>query len=85
MSLDEFRKVIGVKDEDDEKYAKNSHLKLRILDRAQKEINNFTDLYISYTLIKDSRSYKYISFMIKEKTPLEGALAHHKQRERLNR
>ena len=69
----------------EKKYTKNSHLKARILDKAEYEINNFTKLHISYTLIKEGRSYNRISFRIEEKPPLGEALAHMKQRERLNK
>lgn len=85
MPLEEFRKVIGVSEEDEKKYTKNSHLKARILDKAEEEINNFTNLHISYALIKEGRSYKSISFKVEEKTPLGEALTHIKQRERLNK
>ena len=84
MSLDEFRRLIGVSEEE-KKYTKNSHLKARILDKAEYEINNFTNLHVSYTLIKEGRSYTRISFKIEEKSPIGEALAHTKQRERLNK
>lgn len=85
MPLDEFRKVIGVSEKDEKKYEKNSHLKARILDKAVEEINNFTNLQISYTFRKEGRSFKSIIFDIKDKPPLGEALAHIKQRERLNK
>lgn len=98
MSLDKFRRLIGVSEEEidnfrrligvskeEKKYTKNSHLKARILDKAEYEINNFTNLHVSYTLIKEGRSYTRIYFKIEEKSPIGEALAHTKQRERLNK
>ena len=62
------------------KYERFSHFKLRIIDPSVERINNNTDLNITYTLNKDGKSYKSITFKLNSKS-VSGKL----KRERLPR
>lgn len=48
-------------------YGKISDFKSRVLDQAMREINQFTDLNVSYELIKDGRMFSKIIFKIERK------------------
>lgn len=52
-------------------YEKFGMFKARILDTGIKEINEFTDLNIDYTLIKEGNRYRWITFSLQEKTAVE--------------
>lgn len=63
--LDELKEFCGIKEN---QYQKFSHVKERILDVAQREISNKTDLVIDYEEIKTSRKITSINFTIKHNT-----------------
>lgn len=65
MTLDVLKKRI-----DAQNYTKSYDLKRRCIDPAIEEINTYTDIRVSYTLRKDGREYKEISFIIEEQPRL---------------
>ena len=65
ITLDLFRELMGV---EKNKYKSISDLKKRVIEPAVKEINQKTDIFISYELRKEGRKYKYIKFFIKPST-----------------
>lgn len=60
VSLDELREYLGIKD----KYSKYSHLKLRIIDKAVTDINEHTDICLSYSELKKGRRVERLKFVI---------------------
>lgn len=78
MSLDVFKKRI-----DAQNYTKTYDLKRRCIDPAIEEINNYTDIRVSYTLRKDGREFKEISFFIDEQPRLLHALNEMRARDAL--
>jgi len=58
MSLDEFRKLMGVKENE---YRNFDNLRRRIIEPAVQEINQVTDLEISYTLFRARRTRRWAS------------------------
>lgn len=66
-SLDEFKIMLKLKDpkgKEPEQFQKISQLKERVLDIAVRQINEFTDLQIDYSLVKHGRSFDAIRFYI---------------------
>jgi len=66
FTIDEFRFVLGIGDDE---YPKYSNLKSRVIDIAIKEINSFTDIEISVEEIKNKRRVSDIIFKIKPQIP----------------
>lgn len=67
ISILEFKEKIGLKN----KYKEIKHLKIYVLDVIENDINNFTELNISYDLIKEGRSYTRIKFKFDYKNTYE--------------
>lgn len=66
FSLDEFKKMLSLLDDrGNEQYRQIGQLKQFVLDESVKQINQHTDLQISYILEKKGRSFKNITFTIK--------------------
>lgn len=66
-SLDEFKFMLALKDplgKEQEQYVQISNLKKFVLDIAVKQINEHTDLQVSYELIKEGRSYQQVRFYV---------------------
>ena len=66
-SLDEFKYMLGLKDpngKEPEQYKQIGHIKQFVLDIAQEQINEHTDLHISYELVKEGRSYQKVRFFV---------------------
>ena len=71
-SLDEFKYMLNLKDpkgKEPEQYVKISHLQAKVLDVAVQQINEHTDLRISYELKKKGRAFDRVSFYINKQTP----------------
>jgi plasmid replication initiation protein len=71
-SLDTFKTMLGLKDphgKKPEQYTKVSMLQKFVLDIAVRQINEHTDLAVSYYLIKEGRSFKSIRFYINTQKP----------------
>lgn len=74
QDIDEFKQLIGlINDKGDQEYTKLAMFKARVLDPAVKQINQFTDLTIGYSLEKQGRSFTKIIFTI-EKQPVAVSL-----------
>lgn len=58
ISIEEFKEKISLKN----KYKDINLFRLRVLDVITKEINDYTDMIISYDLIKEGRAYSKIRF-----------------------
>ncbi|MCL2400510.1 MAG: replication initiation protein [Defluviitaleaceae bacterium] len=56
---------------DAEKYKRNNDFKIKVLDIAMREINEFTDISVSYEFIKASRKFSKVSFTINRKPAIE--------------
>lgn len=67
--IDEIKRLLMA-----ENYIKLSDLKSRVIDIAATEINNLSDIFISYELIKQGRSYTQIKFRVQIKTELDDRL-----------
>lgn len=65
-SIQDFKKMIGLLDDKgNEKLKQISELKAKVLDPAMKQINEHTELHVSYKLEKVGRSFKNIVFTVK--------------------
>lgn len=62
MSVEEFRHKLGLED----KYARFSSLKSRVIEQAQKELREKADVYFTYRVKREGRTPKQIQFFIKE-------------------
>lgn len=62
MSVEEFRRKLGLED----KYARFSSLKARVIEQAQKELRQKADVYFTYRVKREGRTPKQIQFFIKE-------------------
>lgn len=66
FDLDEFKKMLALLDEKgNEQYKQIGQFKQFVLDESVKQINQRTDLQISYTLGKRGRSFQNITFTVK--------------------
>ena len=64
--IEDLKRMIGlVNEKGDEEYSPFSMFRKRVLDESVKQINQYTDLQIGYTLEKKGRSFKNITFTIK--------------------
>jgi plasmid replication initiation protein len=64
--LQEFKKMLGLLDEKgNEKMERISQLREKVLDVAIKQINEHTELNVSYTLEKRGKTFKSITFTVK--------------------
>lgn len=66
-SLDDFKYMLALKDpagKEKEQYKQISQLKEFVLDIAREQINEHTDLHVSYELVKVGRSYQKVRFFV---------------------
>lgn len=66
-TLDEFKFMLALKDpagKEKEQYKQISQLKEFVLDIAKEQINEHTDLHVSYELVKVGRSYQKVRFFV---------------------
>jgi plasmid replication initiation protein len=64
--IEDFKKMLGLLDDKgNDKAARISDLKSKVLDIAVKQINEHTELHISYKLEKKGKAFKYIVFTVK--------------------
>jgi plasmid replication initiation protein len=64
--IEEFKKMLGLLDDKgNDKAERISDLKSKVLDIAVKQINEHTELHISYKLEKKGKAFKYITFTVK--------------------
>lgn len=64
--IEDFKKRLGLLDDKgNDKVARISDLKSKVLDIAVKQINEHTELHISYTLEKKGKAFKNITFTVK--------------------
>lgn len=71
-TLDEFKYMLNLKDpkgKEPEQYAKVADLQRSVLKVAMDQINERTDLHISYELLKSSRAYDRVKFFINTQEP----------------
>lgn len=71
-TLDEFKLMLGLKDpkgKTPEQYTQVSALQKYVLDVAVNQINEHTDLRITYELIKKGRSYQSVKFFVNPQEP----------------
>ncbi len=64
MEIAKLRTILGVNPDD---YLRFNHFKDKVLQVSINEINEKTDLEVSYVLERTGRSYTHITFIIKEK------------------
>jgi plasmid replication initiation protein len=80
-NLDELKKMLALLDEKgNEQYKPLSMFRKFVLDESIKQINQHTDLEVGYTLNKKGRSFKSVSFTVKQQPltivlPTQNALA----------
>lgn len=70
MTISDFKIMLGLKDpkgNKKEQYTRWSAFKSDVLDIAMKQVNEHTDIMISYNLIKLGRSYNWIEILINHK------------------
>ena len=64
FELDKFREQLGIEDHE---YKRMGNFKLRVLDLAVKEINEKSDIKVSYTQVKKGRTITGFKFTVHEK------------------
>ena len=79
--LPELREILGIAPE---QYKVYNNLKVRVLDVAVKEINTFTDLNVSFSLIRAGHRAAAIEFIICHKSTAENIKALFDRQEVLN-
>lgn len=70
--LDEFKLMLKLKDptgKEPEQFQNISQLKARVLDIAVRQINEHTDLQISYQLQKEGRAFTGVRFYVRKQQP----------------
>ena len=50
------------------KYKQFNNFRNKVIDTAMKDMEMYGDLNVSYKLIKEGYSYKYIEFVVEERT-----------------
>lgn len=65
ITVDDLRSILGISDE--KAYKQFGHIKRNILEISKREINEKTDLIMSYSVIKQSRKVVAIKFKITQK------------------
>ena len=68
FDLDNFRNQLGVEDHE---YKRMGNFKLRVLDLAVKEINEKSDIKVSYSQVKKGRTITGFKFKVHEKTKVK--------------
>lgn len=67
QDLQDFREMVDLMgDKGTEKLKSFKDFRINVLDRAIKQINEHTELHVSYTLEKQGRTYKNIVFTVKQ-------------------
>lgn len=64
VSLDDLRKYLGIPDN---KYSDFRNFSRRVLNTAKKEINELTDIIVSWEGVRDGKSYAWVRFTIESK------------------
>lgn len=64
-TIEELQKILG------SDYDRYQDFRRYVIERAINEINEYTDLIVSYEPIKEGRSFKYINFLISTKSDRE--------------
>lgn len=73
-NLDELKYLLMVNDV--KSYKDFSLFRTRVLEKAQEEINELTDIRVSFEPITKGRKVVKLKFLIEQKTPIERALAY---------
>ena len=87
FTVEEYRKIIlakGKKGKEKEEYYKTkykdfSNFRRKVLDKAIEDVNEYGDIKVTYKLRKEGYSYRYIDFVVEDKTLEEKMLAWAKQ------
>jgi plasmid replication initiation protein len=75
--LQDFKRMLGLLDEKgNDKTERVSDLKSKVLDIAVKQINEHTELHVSYTLEKKGKAFKNIVFLVPAGTAPAGMQQH---------
>ena len=72
LDLTEFRKRLGVLDTE---YTRTDNLKMRVIEQSLKQINEHTDITVTYEQHKKGRSITGFSFKFKQKKPKQAEIA----------
>ena len=81
FDYDELKKILMV--DGNKAYDRSNNFKQRILDPATDEINMYTDLSVSYEMIKKGRKVVKIKFCISKKDPLDRFVSYTKANEEI--
>lgn len=81
FDIDELKRLLVV--ENIKSYKNFADFNKRVLEKAQEEINELTDLSIHFEPIKKGRKVVKIKFQIEQKTPLQSFVAYEKTNEKL--
>lgn len=82
FDIDELKQLLGV--EDTKSYKDFSLFRKKVLEKAQEEINELTDLNVYFESITKGRKVIKINFRIDQKNPIERMLAGATANDRLN-
>lgn len=70
FEIEELKKMLGLIDKKgNEQFERISAFKEKVLDVAKNQINEESDLYFDYKLIKQGRSFKWIEIFVNMKVP----------------
>lgn len=64
-TIEELQKILG------SNYDRYPDFRRKVIEKAIPEINEYTDLFVTYEPIKQGRSFKYINFFIRTKSDRE--------------
>lgn len=82
FDIDDLKRLLGV--ENVKSYVNFKDFRRYVLEIAEREINELTDINISYETIKKGKKVIKINFLIEDKKPLDRAIAGATANDRLN-
>lgn len=68
IDIDEYKRLMLGNEDCKKKYKQFNNFRNKVIDTAMKDMEMYGDLNVSYKLIKEGYSYKYIEFVVEERT-----------------
>lgn len=68
IGIEEYKRLIFGNEDYKKKYKEFNNFKIRVLEPAMNDMREYGDLNVSYRLIKEGYTYKYIEFIVEERS-----------------